>query len=178
MDQVSAGDTASDAVRARRRRMRAEARGLRFVPESEEFQTPQWLDRSFVLPLTVPEASDVPSQSVPHHDDFAEQPSGAPAPETVGEPVAAPAAGPGTPFVRPPTREIDFARVIRRADQRRTASRTAMAATAVAGLLLIAYLLSSAAVVLGMAISFALVAVVAVVVRVRLAAVPIPHLDR
>jgi hypothetical protein len=182
MDQVSAGDTASDAVRVRRRRMRAEARGLRFVPESEEFQTPQWLDRSFVLPLTVPEASDVPSQSVPHHDDFAEQPSGRPAPETVsetvGEPVAAPAAGPGTPFVRPPTREIDFARVIRRADQRRTASRTAMAATAVAGLLLIAYLLSSAAVVLGMAISFALVAVVAVVVRVHLAAVPIPHLDR
>jgi hypothetical protein len=177
MDQVTAGDTARDAVRVRRRRMRAEARGLRFVPESEEFQTPQWLDRSFVLPLTVPEASDVPSQSVPHHDDFAEQPSGATAPEAVGEPVASPAAGPGTPFVRPPTKEIDFARVIRRADQRRAASRTAMAATAVAGLLLIAYLLSSAAVVLGMAISFALVAVVAVGVRVRLAAVPIPHLD-
>jgi hypothetical protein len=170
MDHVSAGDTTSDEVRARRKRMRTEARGLRSAPVSDGFQTPQWLDRSFVLPLTVPEATDVPTQSVPHHDDFENHPD--------DSPVSGTAATPDPSFVRPPTREIDFARVIRRSDLSRTATRAALASTGVAGLVLIAYLLTTSAVVLGMAISFGLVALVAVGVRIRLATAPIPHLDR
>lgn len=170
MDQVSTGDTTSDVVRARRKRMRAEARGLRPAPESDGFQTPQWLDRSFVLPLTVPEATDVPSQSVPHHDDFENRPDAGPVPE--------PAAQTEPSFVRPPTKEIDFARVIRRSDASRTATRTAAASTGVTGLVLIVYLLTMSSVVLGMAISFGLVSLVAIAVRVRLATAPIPHLNR
>jgi hypothetical protein len=169
MDQVAAGDTTSDVVRARRKRMRAEARGLRPAPKSDGFQTPQWLDRSFVLPLTVPEATDVPTQSVPHHDDFENRPD-------AGVPEAAAQTEPS--FVRPPTKEIDFARVIRRSDVSRTATRTAMASTGVAGLVLIAYLLTMSSIVLGMAISFALVSLVAIGVRVRLAIAPLPHLNR
>jgi hypothetical protein len=172
MDQVSKDDTSTEVVRARRRRMRAQARGLRPAapPRSDEYQTPEWLDRSFVLPLTVPEVTDVPSQSMPHHDDY--EAEIVETPHAAAEVEAAPA------FVRPPTPEIDFARVIRRADLSRSAIRTAMAATGVTGLVLIVYLLTSSSLVLGMAISFALVALVAVGVRVRLATAAIPHLDR
>ncbi len=172
MDQVSADDTSTEVVRARRKRMRAQARGLRTTaaPRSDEYQTPEWLDRSFVLPLTVPEVSEVPSQSVPHHDDYEAE---------IVEPIAATAEVSAAPaFVRPPTPEIDFARVIKRADLSRTATRTAMGATGITGLVLIAYLLSSSPVVLGMAISFALVALVAIGVRLRLATASLPHLDR
>jgi len=172
MDQVSADDTSTEAVRARRKRMRAQARGLRPAapPRSDAYQTPEWLDRSFVLPLTAPEVTDVPSQSVPHHDDYEAE---------IVDPHTATADVAATPtFVRPPTPEIDFARVIRRADLSRTATRTAMGATGITGLVLIAYLLTSSPVVLGMAISFALVALVAIGVRFRLATAAIPHLDR
>ncbi len=164
MDQVPTGDTSSDTAVARRGRMRAQARGLRpALPEPDVFQTPQWLERSFVLPLTEPEATDVPSQPVPHHDDFeaaaTEPAEGAPA------------------FVRPPTPEIDFARVIKRSDMGRTATRTAFAATGVAGLFLIVFLLVGSPVVLGMALAFGLIAVVAVGVRIRVATAAIPHRD-
>jgi hypothetical protein len=170
MDDVQAGDTAQAPTHVRRSRMRARARGLRPLAPSEldVFQTPEWLERSFVLPLTEPEVSDVPSQSVPHHDDYRTQV--APSPESDPTPASAPA------FVRPPTNEIDFAKMIRRADLSRTASRSAMGSTGVAGLLLVVYLLTSAALILGMAIAFALVALVAVAVRVRLATASIPHL--
>lgn len=171
MDQVSAGDTSTEGVGARRERMRTAARGLRVTPpQPDAYQTPQWLDRSFVLPLTEPDMTDVPSQSVPHHDDFRAGP--------VETPAVEPGAEPAPVFVRPATPDIDFARVIRRADLSRSTTRTAMAATALTGLLLIGYLLTSSPVVAGMAISFALVALGAVAVRVRLATAPIPHLDR
>jgi hypothetical protein len=175
MDQVSAGETSTEVVRARRKRMRATARGLRAAPPKQNaYETPQWLDRSFVLPLTEPEVSDVPSQSAPHHDDYR---AGLVEPATV-EPDVGPEVEAVPVFVRPATPEIDFARVIRRADLSRSATRTAMASTAITGLVLIGYLLSSSPVVLGMAISFALVAIGAVGVRLRLATAPIPHLDR
>ncbi|MET0999480.1 MAG: hypothetical protein ABWX73_12240 [Marmoricola sp.] len=172
MDQVSADDTSTEVVRARRKRMRAHARGLRSAtaPRSDEYQTPEWLDRSFVLPLTVPEVSDVPSQSVPHHDDYEA--------EVVEAATATPEVETAPAFVRPPTPEIDFARVIRRADLSRTATRTAMGSTGITGLVLIVYLLTSSPVVLGMAISFALVALVAIGVRIRTATAAIPYLDR
>jgi len=171
MDQVSQSDTSTEDVRARRKRMRATARGQRVAsPKADEYQTPEWLDRSFVLPLTVPEVNELPSQSVPHHDDYEAALAETPAAEPAVEAAAV--------FVRPTTPEIDFARVIRRADLSRSATRTAMAATAITGLVLIGYLLTSSPVVLGMAISFTLVALVAVAVRVRLATAGIPHLDR
>lgn len=171
MDQVSRNETPHEVVRARRKRMRATARGLRVAPpRADEYQTPAWLDRSFVLPLTEPEVNELPSQSVPHHDDYEAQLDQTPA--------AAPEADPTPAFVRPPTPEIDFARVIRRADLSRSATRTTIGATGITGLVLIGYLLTSSPVVLGMAISFALVALGAMVVRLRLAAAGIPHLDR
>lgn len=169
MEPVSAGDTTRDDVRARRARMRESARGLHpSTPRTDGFQTPEWLDRSFVLPLTEPEVTDVPSQPVPHHDDY--EAVEAPAPKAVAEPAPA--------FVRPPTPEIDFARVIRRSDLSRTATRVTMGATGLTGLLLIVFLLTSSPVVVGMAISFGLVAAVAIVVRVRCATASIPYLQR
>ncbi len=170
MDRVSENDTSTEAARARRKRMRATARGLRVVPpRADEFQTPEWLERSFVLPLTVPEVTGLPNQSVPHHDDHEAALAETPAVE--------PEVDPAPVFVRPATPEIDFAKVIRRADLGRTATRTAMGATAVTGLVLIGYLLTSSPVVLGMAISFGLVAAVAAAVRIRLSTAGIPHLD-
>ncbi len=172
MEQTSEGDTARDSVRSRRTRMRDSARGLHpgAAPGSDLFQTPEWLDRSFVLPLTQPEVTDVPSQPVPHHDDFEEVLPESPTPEPAAEPAPA--------FVRPPSKEIDFARVIRRSDQTRTATRAAVTSTGVAGLLLIMFLLTSSPIVLGMAIAFGLVTVVAIGVRIRLATAAIPHLER
>lgn len=174
MDQVPVGETPRDVsnetVRSRRGRMRAQARGRRTAahPEPDVFQTPLWLEQSFVLPLSEPGVTDVPGQQVPHHDDYG----------TAGD------AGPGTSaedsasFVRPPSPEIDFARVIKRSDQGRTATRAALVATGVTGLLLIAYLLAESPIVLGMTLAFALIAVVAVGVRLRLATAAIPHVDR
>src|SRR5215210_7284844 len=108
MDQVSHEDTSTEVGHERRKRMRAQARGLRPAapPRSDVFETPQWLDRSFVLPLTVPEVTDVPTQSTPHHDDYEAE---------VVETAEPDIDGTAPVFVRPPTPEIDFARVIRRA---------------------------------------------------------------
>lgn len=171
MDQVSADDTSTEAVRARREHMRVQARGRRraAAPRTDEYQTPEWLDRSFVLPLAAPKVSAVPSQSVPRHDDYEAE---------IVEAHAATAEGDAAPaFVRPASPEIDFARAIGRTDLGRTATRTAMGAAGITGLLLVVYLLTSSPVVLGMAISFALVALVAIGVRVRLATAAVPHLD-
>ena len=181
MDPVPAGDTTSATVRARRKWMRAQARALhpRTTPESEVFATPEWLDRSFVLPLTRPEATGVPSQEAtgvpsqptPHHDDYETEAVASP-------PEPQPAAEPGLTFVRPATRQIDFARVIRRSDLSRASARAVLGSTGLAGLVVIAYLLTSSPVVLGMAIAFVLVAIVAVVVRLRCANASIPYVER
>jgi hypothetical protein len=116
--------------------------------------------------------ADVPSQPRPHHDDYEPEPVESTTPQPGQAPVPAPA------FVRPANREIDFARVIRRSDLGRSSTRAVMGSTGLAGVLLIAYLLTSAPVVLGMAIAFALVAVVAVVVRVRCGTASMPYVER
>jgi hypothetical protein len=172
MDRLTEGDTARDSVRSRRKRMRDSARGLHpsTSRSADVFQTPEWLDRSFVLPLTEPEVTDVPSQPVPHHDDVEKELPVSPTPESAAEPAPV--------FVRPPSTEIDFARVIRRSDLSRAATRTAMISTGVAGLILILFLLTDASIVLGMAIALGAVTLVAIGVRVRLATAPIPHLER
>ncbi len=169
MDQVSAGDISSQTVRARRERTRSQARALSPVPSrSAHFQTPRWLDHSIMLPVTEPEAVTVPAQSVPHHDDDAELAETAAPAHRLEVPSA---------YVRPPTRAVDYARVMKRSDLGRASSRALVASGGMAGLVLILYLLTSWPVVLGMAIAFGLTALAAAVVRVRLAAAPLPYLD-
>ena len=175
MDQRSADGMSRGSVRARRRQLRADARAQRRalgdVPD--RFQTPQWLERSFVLPLTDGEVNVVPSQSQPHHDDFSETPLvERPAPGAVVDPTAAPT------FVRPPSQEIDFARMIKRSDRSRMAIRTAIASIGFAGLALVTFLVTMVPVALMVAIAFAVLAVIAVGVRVRLVKAPVPHLER
>lgn len=198
MDHVPTGDMSSDAVGERRRRMREQARTLRpgtstgshaagraigrpllppllpsvEPPPTRNFETPEWLDRSFVLPLMQPQVtalphqpvpnSSVPRQSMPHHDDV--------------EGSVPDGEGTERSFVRPRVNEVDFVEVIRRSDLTRTASRAAIVATGLAGVLLILFLLTTDAVILGMAIAFALVAAVAGAVRLRVTRSPLPHL--
>ena len=119
-----------------------------------------------MLPLTRPGLTDVPSQSVPDHDNFSEarlQEGAAPAKEV---------------YVRPPSREIDFARVIKRSDRGRKATRLATAATGIACVALILFLLTDSSVLVPVAIGAAVVAVICVGIRVRLSMAPIPHLER
>ena len=181
MDHAATGETSNDSARARRRRMRADARALHpgASPRSDGFQTPEWLDRSFVLPLTRPDVTGVPTpsvptptvlsrsvpkQSAPSHDDYESAKLG----EERGQAV---------PFVRPTTPEVDFARVMRRSDLGRTAARAAVASSGLAGLTLIVHLLTSWTLVLGMTVAFGVVALAAVAVRVHLATTPLPHVD-
>ena len=171
MDNASQGGTTSDrAARTRRKQMQSQARGLRpsTSREVDGFQAPEWLDRSFVLPLTRPEVTDVPSQSVPDHDNYSEPLlHDSTPPETHAQPSPA--------FVRPPSRDVDFARVIKRADRSRAATRTAAAATAIACLALIGFLLTSSPIFLSVTVLAAVGALGAVVVRLSLSSAAIPH---
>ena len=138
MDQRSADGTARDRARARRMQLRAHARTRRSAAGAvpDRFQTPQWLERSFVLPLSEGGVI-VPSQSKPHHDDFSETPD-AQRPVSGAE-VDAEAA---PTFQRPPSEEIDFARMIKRSDHCRTAIRAAIASIGFAGLALVIFLVT------------------------------------
>jgi peptidoglycan/LPS O-acetylase OafA/YrhL len=115
----------------------------------------------------------VPSQPQPHHDDFART-SGAH--DQVSAAGAGPAAAPT--FVRPPSREIDFARIIKRSDHCRTAIRAAVASIGFAGLALIVFLLTKDPFPLEVAIACTVLALVAAGVRVRLGTAPVPHVQR
>jgi hypothetical protein len=138
----------------------------------DQFQTPEWLERSFVLPLA-DRGVTVPSQSQPHHDDFTETPaSERPAYAAEVSPAATPT------FVRPPSREIDFARMVKRADHCRTATRAAIASIGLAGLAIVIFLLTIDPLPLEVAIACTVLAVLAVGVRVRLGTAPVPHLER
>jgi len=169
MEQMSAGDISTESVRLRRMRMTALARGLRPAhSRPAHFQTPRWLDQSFVLPVTAPGVVDVPGQPVPRHDDTA---------EPVESQVSEPSPGASPAFLRPPTREVDFGKMMKRSDLSRFSARTVMASGGMAGLALIVHLLISRPVVLGMAVAFGLVALAAAGLRIRLARAPIPYLD-
>jgi hypothetical protein len=178
MEHVATGDAPVNGVRHRRRRMRDEARVLHAgpAPVADRYQTPEWLERSFVLPLTQPEATEVPRQPVRRHDDDPEH-----TPEARVTPLQAvpeqPAARTSS-FVRPPVHEIDFARVIRRSDLTRRITWLHWIATGLAGLALVAYLLVSSTWLLGVVVAFAVVAVVAFLVRFRLNRAPVPRLQR
>ena len=179
-------------AQARRHRMRTEvmARSLARRPrpvEPDRYETPEWLDRSFVLPLTRPEDADVapaprdpvdpvpesprsvPSQTWPRHDDLA-----APEEVTPRDDAAPLEAAPET-FVRPETPEIDFARVVHRSDLSRVTARVAWLTLLLSGVALVAYLVTGAAFALGALTVLAVASIGAGVVRARLdrAAVPL-----
>lgn len=94
-------------------------------------------------------------------------PAGDAAADVTGEGPAA--------FVRSSGPEIDFAKVMSRSDLSRTASRSALISSGLTGLALIGFLLTMSPLVLGMAIAFGMVALVAVMVRVRLETAHVPH---
>ncbi len=167
MDQRSVDGTAPEDVRAQRRQMRDVARARRRA-DADRFQTPQWLERSFVLPLTDREVTAVPSQPHPDHDDFLETPHPSP-------PARHAEVDPGASFVRPPSQEIDFARMIKRSDHCRMATRAAIAAIGFAGVGLVAFLVTMDPRGVLVAIVCTGLAVIAVGVRVRLATAPVPH---
>jgi len=170
--ELSADGTAQDGVRAHRKQRLAHARAQRRAgSRSNQFQTPEWLERSFVLPLA-DRGVTVPSQSQPHHDDFAEAP-------VTGRRAYAAEVNPAAPtFVRPPSPEIDFARVVKRSDHCRKASRTAVASVGLAGLAIVVFLLTMDPLPLELAIACAVLAALATGVRIRLGAAPVPHVER
>jgi len=180
MDHVSARDARRQGAHSRRWRMREQARSQHPVqtPVSDRYQTPEWLERSFVLPLTQPEASDVPSQPVRRHDDDPEPAAEATVTPGLDAVAPEPETVPPAAFVRPPSEDIDFAGVIRRSDLTRTMTRLHWLSTGLAGLALVAYLLSDVTVVLAAVALFAVVAVAAFGVRVRLSRAPVPRLHR
>ena len=80
--------------------------------------------------------------------------------------------------MRPPSREIHFARMIKRSDHCRTAIRAATAAIGFSGLALVVFLLTLNPLPLELAIACTVLAVVAGGVRVRLGTAPVPHIER
>ncbi len=175
MDHTSAGGATQENIGARRRRMRADARARRAGSGSapEQFETPAWLEQSFVLPLEDQEVSAVPNQSVPHHDDPST--GGRGEPQSVDPEEAAMTAVPG--FQRPATPEIDFARVIRRSDVSRRASRVALYSGGFAALALMVFLIFGTTAAVVTATVLGVVTLVSVGVRLRMRTAPIPHVQ-
>ncbi len=177
MDQVSTDDATHDSVGLRRSRMRSAARSRRAVASTvpDHFRTPAWLERSFVLPLTKPEQTDVP---VPRsqHGPIPQQ-AGRQQMSTYDSPAGNMSSGEPA-FVRPPSDDIDFSTVIRRADLSRSALRTAWVSTGLAGLVLIVFLLTELPAIAAAAAVCAVVAVCATVVRIRLMRAPVPRVNR
>ena len=179
MDQVSAGEAMRDGARTRRRQMRDKARAQRGGPSAapDHYRTPEWLERSFVLPLTRPETSNVPNQAVPHHDDAAYAPR---RPRVTQHATHSPRhrAEAETTFVRPPSEDVDFTRMIRRADLCRRMGRLSWGSANLAGVALIVFLLLASPVVLAAAIVFAVTALISLVALFGLGRAPIARLQR
>ena len=179
MDHISAGDATRDGARTRRRHMRDKARAQRGGPSpaSDRYQTPEWLERSFVLPLTHPEARDVPSQSVGRHDDAAYLAAG---PRVIDHDTRAVHSQGvrGPAFVRPPSDDVDFARMIRRADLCRSVARVSSASAGLAGLALIVYLLLTSVAALAVVIVCTVACLASMATLVGLTHAPIARLQR
>lgn len=164
MDHVSAGEAQREVARHRRRRMRAQATSHRASPVPGRFLTPAWLERSFVLPLMTPEATD--------------ERADIPAQRRVAGPVEPPEESSVAEFARPSHQDIDFARVVRRADLCRMVTRLHWIATGLAGVALVLFLLLSSVLLLGLVLVLALVAVAAFAARVSLNRAPVPRVRR
>ncbi len=158
MDQVFEDRTRGGAHR--RQRMRDEARA-----QAVRYQTPQWLERSFVLPVSGEAAPEVPAQALPEHDDMA-APS-ADLPLVTPEPKAQ----------RPQAAEIDFARVVQRHDLSRRAAHIAWATAAITGVALILSLVMPSAALLAIVVGFAALCLVALTASLQLSHAPVPRVD-
>lgn len=160
MDQVSNDRTRAGADR--RQRMRDEARAQGAV----RYQTPQWLERSFVLPVSGPSATpEVPAQGLPEHDDLA-------------APTDLPLMPPETKVPRLQAAEIDFARVIQRRDLSRRASHIAWATAGLTGVALILCLVMPTAALIAVVVGFAALCLVALTASLQLSHAPVPRVDR
>ncbi len=155
---------------AHREHLRSQARTRR--PGRGTFATPRWLEHSFVLPPTGAEVTAMPHQHVPDHDPSREAAAGD---ALTTDRAPCHTTGPG---VRPPRDDVDFARLVRRAEVTRAAHRTASVAAGLSGLALIGYLLRPTFLVLVVLVAVALVAAGAFAVRMRLDTAPIPRVER
>ena len=197
---ASAHTEARTEAQARRHRMRDQsraqvlARSLVRRPrpvEPDRYETPEWLDRSFVLPLTRPEGAEVPpepsdpapraprglpSQGSPRHDDLADAAETQPAAERPAHrPAGQPAPG---SFVRPETPEIDFVRVVRRSDLSRTAARVSWLALLLSGVALVALLVTGSGIALGALTVLVVASIGAGLTRAHLDRAPVPLVRR
>lgn len=201
--QESPHASAHAEAQARRHRMRDQsraqvlARSLVRRPrpvEPDRYETPEWLDRSFVLPLTRPEDAEVPpepsdpvepapraprglpSQGSPRHDDLAD----AAEPQLeAGRPAQQPAERPEPgSFVRPETPEIDFVRVVRRSDLSRTAARVSWLTLLLSGVALVTLLVTGSGIALGALTVLVLASIGAGVTRAHLDRAPVPLVRR
>lgn len=159
------GDTSTDpthsGVRARRDTVRADTFARRRA-ESQRFATPAWLDRSFVLPVQPSDpvteaAAETPAPEAPalHHVPAREWPD----------------------IVRPPSAEVDFATMVRRADAYRLARRTALFTLALTTLILGVMVLTGSTAVLPLVAVSASGVLVSAVVLVVLSHAPVPRLE-
>lgn len=126
--------------------------------ERGRFQTPTWLEHSFVLPdeQTPPRVA-----AASHH---------LPRPR-------AKAPDPLPPFDRPPSPEVDFAALVRRADLGRRARMATIVGLVVALVGAIAFQLTGAVAPAACAILFAVVTLAAACVRMVLERAPVPYLQ-
>lgn len=150
MEQATGG--VEQGVRARHHQARSRAFAARTAVAGERYETPSWLERSFVLPV---DADDVPDQPVAVHDDL-----------DVSAHVL--------DFIRPETPEIDFAAVVRREDATRLGRRTAVGAFVLALLTALSSLLVPSTVIMPAALCLALVGVAATVWVTSQSRAPIP----
>jgi hypothetical protein len=128
-------------------------------PARRQYQTPEWVDHSFVLP---DEQTPARVAAASHH------------------PVPRPRAKAPDPlpvFDRPVTPEVDFAAVVRRADLGRRARVTTIVGLLLAFVGVIAFQVSGAAVAAACAILFAVVTLAAVTVRLVLGRAAVPYLQ-
>jgi len=158
MNELSADPTRS-GVRARRETVRDETFARRRA-RPQHYETPAWLERSFVLPVQPTPESAAPESAAPDN----------PAPRHVP-------AREWPEFVRPPSEEIDFAAVVRRADAYRLARRTALFALALTTLILGVIVLTGSTAVLPLVVVSAAGVLVSGTVLVVLSHAPLPHLD-
>jgi hypothetical protein len=126
--------------------------------ERARFQTPAWLERSFVLP---DDQTPTRVAAASHH---------LPRPR-------AKAPDPLPPFERPPSPEVDFAALVRRADLGRRARVATIVGLVVALLGAIVFQLTGAVAPAACAIVFALVTLAAAGTRIVLGRAPVPYLQ-
>lgn len=158
MDRAWSKDAVADQ-RSVRDRMRARARE-QTGGERGPYLTPEWLDHSFVLPAkAAPGTIALPS----------------PRGETPVEARPAPPAEPA--FERPPSPEIDFVAVVRRADLGRRARIVTGIALVVALVAVVLFQVTAQPFAAAVALVASVVTVAAAISRIVLNRAPVPYLE-